>query len=134
MLLLLKMKYHILILFIISSVLTIQAQSIAFSFNDGSQLFYELDEVGKFTFSSDTMNLHLTNGAIYSWHLDSMNHYEYEDEGLITSVSDPSHSAIQSMKLYPNPSLGQVTVEYTLNENMLVTLEIANMQVVMWRY
>jgi hypothetical protein len=102
-------------------------QSIHFSFTDGAQQSYVLDDTRKATFTGDVMSLHLTDGTIYSWNLSTMNYYTYY-EGLVTSAEIGDASQLPPMHLYPNPTTGQLTVNYTMDALMLVNLEVLDLQ------
>jgi hypothetical protein len=102
-------------------------QNVHFSFTDGTQQSYALEDVRKATFTDDVMNLHLTDGTIYSWNISTIDHYTY-DEGLITSMVDEAGSQLPPMHIYPNPTTGQLTVNYTLDARMPVSLEVRDLQ------
>jgi hypothetical protein len=103
------------------------AQRIYFNFTDGTQQNYTLEDIRKATFTNDVMNLHLTDGTVYSWNLSTIDHYTY-NEGLVTSVSDENGSRLTTLQIYPNPTTGQLTVHYTLDARMPVRLEVRDMQ------
>jgi hypothetical protein len=102
-------------------------QNVYFSFTDGGQQSYALEDVRKATFTDDVMNLHLTDGTIYSWNISTVDHYTY-GEGLVTSVADEAGSQLPPMHLYPNPTTGQLTVNYNLDARMPVSLEVRDLQ------
>jgi hypothetical protein len=102
-------------------------QSIQFSFTDNTEQSYIIDDTRKATFTGDVMNLHLVDGTVYSWNLSTMKHYTY-NEGLVTSLEGNAGSKLAPMSIYPNPTTGQLAVNYTLDARMLVNLEVLDLQ------
>ena len=102
-------------------------QSIYFSFTDNTEQSYIIDDTRKATFTGDVMNLHLIDGTVYSWNLSTMKHYTY-NEGLVTSLDNNAGSKLAPMSIYPNPTTGQLVVNYTLDTRMLVSLEVLDLQ------
>jgi hypothetical protein len=103
------------------------SQSILFSFTDNTEQSYVLGNTRKSTFSVNAMNLHLIDGTVYSWNLSTMKHYTY-NEGLVTSLDGNAGSKLAPMSIYPNPTTGQLAVNYTLDVRMLVSLEVLDLQ------
>lgn len=120
----LSMKCQILILSFFTSVLATHGQTILFRYTNETNQVYDLETLSKFTFTSDSITLHMTSGMIYSWHLDSINYYQYQEEGLVTAVPDKAPNTLPSINLYPNPSTGSITIEYTLDLHVPVRFEI----------
>jgi hypothetical protein len=106
--------------------LGLRAQSVHFNFNDGTQQSYALQDVRKTTFIDDVMNLHLTDGTIYSWNVSTIGHYEFDE--LVTTGGEPQAAALAPMKVYPNRTAGSLSVEYALETDAPVSLEVRDMQ------
>jgi hypothetical protein len=121
------MKHHLLTLTLLATALASHGQNVHFNFTDGTQQSYALQDVRKATFTDDVMNLHLTGGTVYSWNISTIDHYTY-GEGLVTSVVDNAGSQLPPMHLFPNPTTGQLAVNYTLDVRMPVRLEVRDMQ------
>jgi hypothetical protein len=121
------MKYHLFLLNLLMAAVAAQGQNIHFRFTDGSQQSYALQDVRRSTFTDGVMNLHLTDGTIYSWNISTIDHYTY-GEGLVTSVVDDAGSQLPPMHLFPNPTTGQLTVNYILDARMPVSLEVRDLQ------
>lgn len=103
------------------------SQSIYFSFTDNTEQSYIIDDTRKATFTGDVMNLHLIDGTVYSWNLSTMKHYTY-NEGLVTSLEGNAGNKLAPMSIYPNPTTGQLVVNYTLDARMLASLEVLDLQ------
>jgi len=105
--------------------LAAQGQNVHFNFTDGTQQSYALQDVRKATFTDDVMNLHLTDGTIYSWNVSTIGHYQFDE--LVTGTG-PEAAALAPMKVYPNPTTGSLSVEYALEADAPVSLEVRDMQ------
>ena len=120
------MKKHILTLTLLATFLAAQGQNVHFNFTDGTQQSYTLEDVRKTTFTDDVMNLHLTDGTIYSWNVSTIGHYEFDE--LVTTGNEPQAPTLAPMKIYPNPTTGRLSVEYALEADAPVSLEVRDMQ------
>jgi hypothetical protein len=106
--------------------LGLRAQNVHFNFNDGTQQSYALQDVRKKTFSPSAISLHLTDGTIYSWNYDVLGNYIFEEQ-LGTGI-DETAEALTPMRVYPNPTSGSLSVEYALEAETSVTIELRDMQ------
>jgi flagellar basal-body rod modification protein FlgD len=122
-----NMKKQLLTLtFLAASTVAVQAQNVHFNFTDGTQQSYALQDVRKTTFTDDVMNLHLTDGTVYSWNVSTIGHYEFDE--LVTVGNEPHAPTLALMKVYPNPTTGSLSVEYALEAETSVTIELRDMQ------
>ena len=71
------MKHLLLVLLLLSAAVTI-AQSIYFSFKDGTQAAYNITDVRNITYTGDVMNLLKTDGTTISWNVSTIGNYRYE--------------------------------------------------------
>jgi hypothetical protein len=103
------------------------AQSVTFIFVDDSSNIYNINDVQKLTFTQSTMNLFLIDGNIYSWDLQNINNQIYSEssieiEELINNVNSIS------FKIYPNPFIDELELNYNLSEQSNVSVEISDLQ------
>lgn len=119
------MKKHLLNLTLLATALAAQGQNVQFNFTDGTQQSYALQDVRKATFTDDVMNLHLIDGTVYSWNVSTIGHYEFDE--LVTGTGTQA-AALAPMKVYPNPTMGSLSVEYALEADAPVSLEVRDMQ------
>jgi len=120
------MKKHLLTFVFLAVGVAAHGQNVHFHFTDGTQQSYALQDVRKTTFSADLMNLHLNDGTVYSWNVNSIGHYEYDE--LVSTGSGPQSSTLAPMKVYPNPTTGLLSVEYALETEASVRLEVRDMK------
>ena len=121
------MKKHLLTLTLLATALAAQGQNVHFNFTDGTQQSYTLEDVRKTTFTDDVMNLHLTDGAVYSWNVSTIDRYTF-NEVLVTSISNEKGNQLSISRIYPNPTTGLLTVSYTLDTRIPVSIEVRDLQ------
>jgi hypothetical protein len=101
-----------------------QAQSIYFSFKDGTQAAYDITDVRNITYTGDVMNLLKTDGTTISWNVSTIGNYRYE-EGTV-NISEVKNSA--ELVIYPNPAQGKVNISYQLPVSEQVSIGIYDLQ------
>jgi hypothetical protein len=106
--------------------LAAQGQNVHFNFTDGTQQSYALQDVRKKTFSPSAISLHLTDGTIYSWNYDVLGNYIFEEQ--VGTGFGETAEALTPMRVYPNPTTGRLSVEYALEAETSVTIELRDMQ------
>ena len=94
---------------------SVNAQSaISFSYNDGSQNSYALQDVRKLDFNGDNINLHLNDGSIFTWNVNTIGYYDYNTNAP-THIEDLLHKANDwDVNVFPNPSDGYQTLKLRL--------------------
>jgi len=118
-----RMKKRILILSLILfvAVVNTKAQSIFVYFTDGTSLSSPLSEVQKINFNGAEMQMHKTDGVILSWPIQDIKKYTYEE--VTTQVSDVKTENFNVL-IYPNPSNGNLNIEYTLDKADFVNISL----------
>jgi hypothetical protein len=107
--------------------LGIQAQSIHFNFNNGTNASYNLADVRKITFSADVMNLHLQDGTIYSWNVSTIGHYEYDANSVnVEHLLDETNN--WNLQLFPNPTSDEVQLKYNLPKEDKIQIALYDLQ------
>jgi hypothetical protein len=116
----------ILVLFIFV-VFEVNAQSIYFSYTDGTNTAYNLTDIRKITFDIDLMKLHLTDGSIYSRNISTVGHYQYNQnsvnvENLLSDLND------WKLELFPNPTIEELNLRYHLPTEDKITISLFDLQ------
>jgi hypothetical protein len=120
------MKKILMLFIMIAAISSIsKAQSIYFNFTNGTNGQYPLVDVQHIDFSSTDMQMHLTNGTLVSWNTTSIVSYKYLP--YITSLSEVPNITI-NMEVFPNPSSGDVQINYTLPVHQKLELAIYDLQ------
>jgi hypothetical protein len=104
--------FHILLFFLVTAGINqVYAQNaISFSYNDGTQNSYALQDVRKLDFSGNDLNLHLNDGSVFTWNVNTIGYYDYDTgtplniDNILQKVND------WSVHIFPNPSEGKQTL------------------------
>ena len=112
----------------------INAQSsINFSYNDGSQNSYALQDVRKLDFNGNDINLHLNDGSIFTWNVNTIGYYDYNTNAP-SHIEDLIHKANDwDVNVFPNPSDGHQTLILKLpqaSELSISIIDISGKQVI----
>ena len=103
----------------------VSAQSIYFSFKDGTSAAYNVNEVRNVSFSGNVMILRKKDGTTVSWNASSIGNYHYD---AVTPVNNIPLFNNAEVKIYPNPFKGSVHIRYVLPTTEHVAIEIFDMQ------
>jgi hypothetical protein len=113
----LRKIFTLLVCFLIHSGLIneINAQSsIYFSYNDGSQSSYALQDVRKLDFKGNDINQHLNDGSVFTWNDNTIGYYDYNTNTSL-NIDDMLHKANDwDINVFPNPSDGHQTLKLKL--------------------
>jgi hypothetical protein len=103
----------------------INAQSsINFSYNDGSQNSYALQDVRKLDFNGNDINLHLNDGSIFTWNVNTIGYYDYNTNTPL-KIDDILHKANDwDVNVFPNPSDGHQTLKLKLPQSTELSISI----------
>jgi hypothetical protein len=109
------------------STLSVRAQSINFNYISNSSLSYNLNDVRKLTFNSDTVNLYLWDGSIYSWHMNTIRNFDYD------YVSTNTVELVQNVNkleltLFPNPTNHLLNIVHNLSTDDNLIFSLYNIQ------
>jgi hypothetical protein len=117
-----KLSLFYISMYCVLASLSSPAQTIYINFTDGETKAYPIYNIHRTAFSSSDMILHMVNGTLVSWNLDSIRKYWFSERTV--SSDDPSLQVLPLLNVYPNPSTGQTSVEFTLNQSSNVRFEI----------
>jgi hypothetical protein len=103
----------------------VNAQSaIYFSYNDGSQNSYALQDVRKLDFNGNDINLHLNDGSIFTWNVNTIGYYDYNTNTPL-KIDDILHKANDWVaNVFPNPSDGHQTLNLKLPQASEISISI----------
>jgi hypothetical protein len=107
------------LILLFSTIENIFGENILISLSDGSLSSYDLTDVRKITFVTDSMSLHMTDGTVHSWSLDHIRNYRYDN-----SVDIGSLHSEAALKAFPNPSQSDITFAIDLDAAGPVSLRI----------
>lgn len=118
------LRYQVLIVAVFATAGS-SAQNIRFNFADGNSSSFPLSEVRKITFEGTTLNLHLNAGSTEAWDVNLISSYTFDDG---VGMPDVSTQLVSDMKVFPNPSSGAVSIDYTLSKPGILSLEVYDLK------
>jgi len=103
------------------------AQSIYFNYSDGTNAAYNLADIRKITFDVDLMQLHMTDGNVYSRNVSTIGHYQYNQssvnvENLLTDLND------WNLEVFPNPTSDVLHIRYHLPKEDKISISLFDLQ------
>lgn len=100
------------------------AQDIQFSFNNGNESVYGLEDVKQMIFEGDLLNLEMLDGMVYTWNIATLANFTFDTQ---TGISDALADANKiKMRVFPNPTAGELEINYELQDPTKVRLTISS--------
>ena len=90
-----------------------RAQNIHFTYTDGTDASYSLEDVRKITFDLDVMYLHLWDSSIYAWNVSTIGDYQYS-ESLLNVQDLLTNANAWDVSVFPNPTSSSLNVRFNL--------------------
>lgn len=106
--------------------LSVSAQSLNFTYIDGTSASFNVVDVQKITFTADVMNLHLLNGRVYTWNVSTINNYKYSNASL--NIEDPIKINAWQVLVYPNPITSHFNIQFYLPKEDNIDLNLYDLQ------
>jgi hypothetical protein len=102
--------------------LSLFSQGIHFEFTDGTIAAYEIAQVRSMDFTGNDLRMFLWDGTTHEWDMNDIRKYRFDDIG--TDVRDMEAMALAPLHLFPNPSTGEVTIEFQVDTPGAVKVEL----------
>jgi hypothetical protein len=101
----------------------LEAQSVHFSYTNGTGAAYNLQDVRKITFTADVMNLHLQDGTISSWNVSTIGYYDYNASLVnVEPILDEVNN--WNLQLFPNPTKDEIQLKYNLSKEDKINISL----------
>lgn len=104
----------------------VQAQNIYVHTQDQQTHVYQLIDVNSITFNGNVMNLNLITEDTISWNFSQIRYYNYDQ--WYVSVPEGLVVGEEGLKIFPNPTQEQFTIEYELTAKSDVEVSLIDMQ------
>ncbi|MBU3659610.1 MAG: T9SS type A sorting domain-containing protein [Flavobacteriales bacterium] len=89
------------------------AQNIQFNYTNGSSVSYNLEDVRKITFDADVMNLFLWDGSVFSWNVNTIDNFNYEES--YSNIQELLNNAnAWNLNVCPNPTNSILNINFNL--------------------
>ena len=105
----------------------LKAQNVYFSYSNGTNSTFAVNDIRKIFFNADVMTLMLWNGTEYSWNVSTVGGYGYDPQILGVNELVEKLNNIK-FSVYPNPVSDLLNIEFHLDgqENIQLKLIDAN--------
>lgn len=90
---------------------------------NGTSLSYPLSEIRKLDFANDQLNLHQTDGTVFSWNFTLLDYYAYQEPVGINELNNYKEVGVA---LFPNPTEGILKLKYLLPTSEVLDVKIYN--------
>lgn len=94
---------------------------LVFSMVSGNQEVFFLEEIRSMRFENDEIVLHLLEGIDYRFDIEDVEQYYFVG---VESVKFPDHRKDTRLKVFPNPSDGEVEISISQTSSNQITLDI----------
>jgi hypothetical protein len=118
-------KLLLLFLILAGTTNTVTAQNVLyFNYNDGTQNSYALQDVRKLDFTGDNINLHLNDGSIFTWNINTIGFYDYNPNSSVSIEEILNKANDWEVSIFPNPSDGNQNIKLKLPQASEVSFSI----------
>jgi hypothetical protein len=100
----------------------LKSQSVFFSYSNGTNGTYSLNDVKRMTFNNNIMNLELNDGTSYQWNISDIVSFRYNEVTGVGAVLQGLNGL--DVKLFPNPNNGSFQLAYKLPKQTNIEVSI----------
>ncbi len=102
------------------------SQDLNINLSNGTNAIYTIQEVRKFTFNGDCLRLSLWDGSIFEWNVSILDNIQFAQFPLM--LTEQLNSDQTNFRVYPNPAINKLEIEYNLMVKDEITICIYNSQ------
>ena len=117
-----KLLLSLLCLLLVSLVFA-QTGNLYVILTNGTSLSYPLSEIRKLDFNNNQLNLHQTDGTVFSWNFGLLDYYAYQEPVGIYELINYQEVGVA---LFPNPTDGILKLKYLLSASEFLDIKIYN--------
>jgi hypothetical protein len=100
----------------------LKAQNVYFSYSDGTNGAYSLNDVKRMTFNNNIMNLELNDGTSYQWNISDIVSFRYNEVTGVGALLQGLNGL--DVKLFPNPNSGSFQLAYNLPKQTNIEVSV----------
>jgi hypothetical protein len=101
--------------------LGIKAQNLVVTLNNSTIETIPIAIIQGIKFGTSSMILNEFDGTVTTWNIQDINNYAFDGSSGIKDLIDISNS---SLMIFPNPSIGEVNIQFESAEISFITIEI----------
>lgn len=100
------------------------AQDLIVTLTNGNTETFSVSNIQSIKFGAEEMMLYEMNGTLNSWSIEDINKYAFDG---VANVDESVNISTDELSIYPNPSSGNVTINYTSNVAGDISISIFDM-------
>jgi len=114
-------KLTLLIISLLGIISFSKAQDLVVTLTNGNVESFPVGDIQSIKFGAEDMMLYELNGTTNTWNIDDIDNYAFDGQA---NVEESMNIAANNLKLYPNPSSDQVTINYssTISGNIAISV------------
>ena len=116
-----KNKKIVLLLFAMICSLGLSAQNLVVTLNNTTIETFPIANIQSIKFGISSMILNEFDGTVTTWNIQDINNYAFDGSSGIKDVIDINKG---SLTIFPNPSVGEVNIQFETKEISFITIEI----------
>ena len=116
-----KNKKIVLLLFAMICSLGLSAQNLVVTLNNTTVETFPIANIQSIKFGTSSMILNEFDGTVTTWNIQDINNYTFDGSSGIKDVIDINKG---SLTIFPNPSVGEVNIQFESEKTSIVTVEI----------
>ncbi len=97
------------------------AQNLIVTLNNSTIETFPIANIQSIKFGTSSMILNEFDGTVTTWNIQNINNYAFDNT---SGIQDIIQSGKSDLSIFPNPSVGEVTIQFQLEEKSLITIEI----------
>ena len=101
--------------------LGIKAQNLVVTLNNSTVETFPVADIQSIKFGISSMILNEFDGTVTTWNIQDINNYSFDGSSGIKDVIDINKG---SLTIFPNPSIGEVNIQFESEKTSFVTIEI----------
>ena len=115
-----KIKKVLIILLTVWS-FQLSAQNLVLTLNNTTVEIFPIANIQSIKFGISSMILNEFDGTVTTWNIQDINNYAFDSSSGIKDVIDINKG---SLTIFPNPSIGEVNIQFESEKTSLITIEI----------
>jgi len=117
-----KNKKVVLLLLAIICSLGVSAQNLVVTLNNTTVETFPITNIQSIKFGANSMILNEFDGTATTWNIQDINNYAFDSS--LSGIKDVIDINKNSLTIFPNPSVGEVNIQFESEKTSFITIEI----------
>lgn len=117
------MKQFALFILLFPCCLGIKAQNLVVTLNNSTIETFPIANIQSIKFGTSSMLLKEFDGTVTTWNIQDINNYAFDNT---SGIQEIIQSVKSELSIFPNPSVGEVNIQFQSEEKSLITIEIVD--------